>query len=104
MATFDFIAISEHRVLNARAVEERAVAALFVDDAASLRTAVDGKVRAGHERIVGHGKLRLCRSSSDDDGLARGQGNPLPRHWPTLDFEKNSHSGLSPLSRANRQE
>lgn len=94
MAAFDFVAIGEHRFLNARAVEEGAVATLLVDDVTSLRTAVDGKVRAGHERIVGHGELRLGRSSADDDGLAGGQSNRLPRHRPASYLKNDAQNRI----------
>ena len=53
LAGFDFVAGGEHGLLNFCAIKMGAVGASFVDDAAAVRTALDGEVNAGHVIVVG---------------------------------------------------
>jgi hypothetical protein len=92
LPTFDFVAIGEHRILNARAIQERAVAALAVLDAATARPALHGKVHAGHKRVVRQSKLRAPRRPPESYGLPRDDGHFLPRHRPRRNFKYYAHS------------
>ena len=49
----DFVAVSESGFFHAGAVEESAVAALQVEEAAAFFTVLNGEVEAGHEFVVG---------------------------------------------------
>jgi hypothetical protein len=94
LAAFDFVAIGKHSVLNAGAVEKSAIAAFFVEDAAALWPAFDGEMRAGHEGVVRHGKLRFGRGPADEHGLPRRQNNRPAREWPGLNFEHYAQASL----------
>jgi hypothetical protein len=92
LATFDFVAVGEHRILNFRAIEERAVTALAIDNATTLRAALHYKVETRHKGVVRQRKLRAPRRSAYGDGLPSRQGNDLAGHRPRLYFKEYAHS------------
>jgi hypothetical protein len=94
LPAFDFVAIREHSVLNARAIQERAVAALAVLDATAARPALHGKVHAGHKRVVWQSKLRAPRRPPERYRLSGNHGNFLPGKRPRANFQKYAHFGL----------
>jgi hypothetical protein len=53
VACADFVAVGESGFFDACAVEESAVAALQVEDAAAFFAVIDGEVEARHEFVVG---------------------------------------------------
>jgi hypothetical protein len=57
IACADFVAVGEKCFFDAGAIQESAIAALQVEDAATFFTVVDGKVEAGHEFVVGEGVI-----------------------------------------------
>jgi hypothetical protein len=91
LTTFDFVAVGEHRILDARAIQKSAVATLAILNAAAARPALHGKMHAGHKRIVRQSKLRTPRGAPERYGLATLQPNSLPRHWPVANFQKYTH-------------
>ena len=91
MPPFDFVAVREHGVLNARAIEKRAVAALAVLNAAAARPALHGKVHAGHKRVVRQSKLRALRRPSDSHRLAGYKSNFLARERPSVYLKQYAH-------------
>jgi hypothetical protein len=98
LPALDFVAVGEHRIRNARAIQERAVAALAILHVAAARSALNGKMHAGHKRVVRQSKLRTPRRPPDRDGLAGLQPDDLPRHRPFPYFQYYAHSALfSPL-------
>jgi hypothetical protein len=98
LAALDFVAVGEHRILNARAIQKRAIAALAIQNAAALRPALDSKVHAGHKRVVRQSKLRAPRRPPDGDRIARLQADDLPRHRPRIDLQYYAQSSLLPGS------
>jgi hypothetical protein len=92
LPALDFVAVGEHRILDARAIQKRAVAALAVLDAAAARPALDGKVHARHKRVMQQSKLRPPRRPPNGHRLARLQADDLPRHRPFFYFENYSHA------------
>jgi hypothetical protein len=87
LAALDFVAVGEHRMLDARAIEKRAVATLAILDVAALRPALNGKVNAGHKRVVRQSKLHPPRLPPDGHALATLQADDLPRHGPLSYFQ-----------------
>jgi hypothetical protein len=67
----DFVAVGESGFLDAGAVEEGAVAAVEIADAAAFGVAFEGAVDAGHARVVGKGAFDFC-VAADAQGLAGG--------------------------------
>src|SRR6266852_2533875 len=91
LAGFDFVAGGEHGLLNFCAIKMGAVGASFVDDAAAVRTALDGEVNTGHVIVVGNSELSAVRRTADTDGFAIRKRNFLTREGTGLDFEEHSH-------------
>jgi hypothetical protein len=91
LPAFDFVAVRQHRVLNASAIQKRAVAALAVLNAAAARPALHCKVHARHKRVVRQSKLRALRRSSDGHRLASYEGNFLARERPRIYLQQYAH-------------
>ncbi len=68
ISSADFVAVGESGFLYARAVEEGAVAAVEVADAAAAGVAFESAVDAGHARIVGEGVFGFV-GAADAQGL-----------------------------------
>jgi hypothetical protein len=58
-ASADFVTVDESGFFDARAVEESAVAAFEIEEAAAFFAAVDGEVEAGHSFVVGNAMVGL---------------------------------------------
>jgi len=71
IACADFVAVGERGFLNAGAVEESAVAAVEIADAATAGVAFESAVNAGHARVVGEGVFGFG-VAADAQGLAGG--------------------------------
>lgn len=69
VAGADFVAVGESGFFYAGAVEESAVAAFEIDEAAAFFTVFDGEVKTGHLLIVGNGVIGLG-VATDADKLA----------------------------------
>jgi hypothetical protein len=71
IACTDFVAVGESGFLDAGAVEESAVAAVEIADAAATCVAFESTVYAGHARVIGEGVFDFV-GAADAQGLARG--------------------------------
>jgi hypothetical protein len=91
LPAFDFVAVREHGVLNARAIKKRSVAALAILNAAAARPALHGKVHAGHKRVVWQSKLRALRRPPNGHRLAGYEGNFLARERPRIYLKQYAH-------------
>src|SRR5260370_37795772 len=70
LAGLDFVAGSEHGLLNLCAIQMGAVGASFIDDAAAVGAAFHGEVHAGHVIVVRNGELGAVGGAADEDRLA----------------------------------
>lgn len=102
LAGLDLVAGGEHRLLNPRAIQESAVRALLVDDAAAAEATFDGKMHAGHVTVFGNGKFRAVRRPTDGYGLALRQRNLLAGRGAGLDFEKQAQGENLKCKNASR--
>ncbi len=87
LAGLDFVAGSEHGLLNLCAIQMSAVGASFVDDAATVGTTLDGKVHAGHVIVVRNGELGAIRRPADEDRLPIRKGDFFPHEGAKFDVE-----------------
>ncbi len=87
LSALNFIAVGEHRVRDAPAIQKSAVAAFAILDAAATRPALDGKVHAGHERVVRQRKLRAPRRSPECDRLPRNNSYFFAGKRPCVNFQ-----------------
>jgi len=71
VARANFVAVGEKGFFDACAIEESAVAALQVEEAAAFFTVFDGEVKAGHEFVVGKELIGFLRAA-DAEGLTLG--------------------------------
>jgi hypothetical protein len=67
----DFVAVGERGFLNARAIEESAVATVEIKETTAFLAEIDGEVEAGHGFVVGEGVVSF-RVAADTQMLARG--------------------------------
>ena len=91
LPALNFVAVGERRVIDARAIQEGAIAAFAVLHAATLWPALDGQVYAGHEGVMRQHKLRPSRRPADGHTLAIFQADDLSGHWPRFNFENYAH-------------
>jgi hypothetical protein len=66
----DFVAIGENGFLDARAIQESAVAAFEIEEPTALFTVFDRKVKAGHAFVVGNAFISFG-VAADAEKLAR---------------------------------
>jgi hypothetical protein len=66
-----FVAVGKSGFLDARAIEESAVATVEIKEATAFWTEIDGEVEAGHSFVVGDGVVSF-RVAADTQMLARG--------------------------------
>ena len=71
IAGADFVAVGESGFLDAGAVEESAISAVEIADAATFGVAFESAVDAGHARIVGKGVFGFV-GAANAQGLAGG--------------------------------
>ena len=92
VAGADFVAVGEERFFHVCAIEESAVAALQVEDAAAFFAVVDGEVETGHKLVVGKSLVGFG-IAADAERRARLESKLSPREGTRPNFEKNSHLG-----------
>jgi hypothetical protein len=95
IACADFVAVGESGFFYAGAVEEGAVAAVEIADAAAAGVAFKGAVDAGHTRVVGKSVFGFG-GAADAQGLAQRQGPSCTLRGARVYFQKELHSWLSP--------
>jgi hypothetical protein len=99
LAALDFVAVGEHCVLDARAIQKRAIATLAILHEAAGWPALHGKVHARHKRVVRQDKLRAPRRPPESHSLPRGNSNFLPRRRPFSYLQYYAHCLLVCYSR-----
>ena len=90
VAGADFVAVGEEGFVDPRAVQESAIAALQVEDAAALFAVIDGEVEAGHELVVRESMIGFG-VAAEAERHAVGYRDFVSRGGTGADFKKDSH-------------
>jgi hypothetical protein len=91
LSDLDFVTGSQHSFLNPCPVQECAVGAFLVRDAAAVRAAFHGEVHAGHVIVMRNCKLGAVGRSADNKRLSICDRDFFTNEWTRLDFKDQSH-------------
>jgi len=101
VAGTDFVAVCESGFFDARAIEERAVAAVKVEKAAAFFGMLDCEVQSGHEFVVGESVIRL-RGAADAERTAGDEREFGARVGAGAEFQNGFHVSLDEPANSTR--